>query len=54
MDPETKLALGLIVAFSIGIALVAVGLGVTTKSAAFAVGVLLCLAATRIMAGGRR
>ncbi len=57
MNADTKLFLALITVFGCGIALVAVGLGVTTKTALVATGVLLCLCAAKAMGilwrGGR-
>lgn len=54
MSQQTKLAFALAAMFVVGLALVAIGLGVTTKSAAFACGLLMTLAATRLVAGGPR
>ena len=53
MNADTKLFLALITVFGCGIALVAVGLGVTTKTALVATGVLLCLCTAKAMEIGR-
>lgn len=47
MNPEAKLFLFLLVVLVAGIALVAVGYGMTTKTAAFVAGVLIYIAALR-------
>jgi hypothetical protein len=52
MKKETKVALALLAIFAVGLVLVAVGLGVNTKLAALGVGIILCLAVTRLVAGG--
>lgn len=50
MNADTKLFLALMTVFCGGIALVAVGLGITTKTALVATGVLLCLCTAKAMA----
>ncbi len=42
----------LIAVFAAGLALIAVGLGITTKLAATGCGIVLCFAAVRLLAGG--
>ena len=52
MNPEQKLVAALVALFGVGLLLVAFGLGLTTKPAAFAVGLLISVAAIRFLAGG--
>lgn len=49
MNADTKLFLVFITVFAAGIALVAIGLGVTTKTALVATGVLLCICTAKAM-----
>ena len=54
MNQQTKLAFALAAMFVIGLVLVAIGMGWNTRPAAFAVGFLMTMAATRLVAGGPR
>ena len=50
---EQRLAAILALLFGVGLVLVAIGLGVETKAASFAVGFILCVASISLLKGGR-
>jgi hypothetical protein len=54
MNAETKLALLLMALFGAGLVLVAVGLGAPSRPAAFAVGLIVCVASVSLLREGRR
>lgn len=53
MNPN-KIGITLVALFGVGIFLVAVGLGFSTKLAALGVGVTLCFASVSLLSGGPR
>ena len=54
MTPEAKLGFALLALFGAGLVLVAVGLGLSTRSAAFAVGLITCFATAYWLGNGPR
>lgn len=50
MSDESKIFLALMAIFVVGVALISIGLGVTTKTAMIAVGVIIVLTTVKAMA----
>lgn len=53
MNAEERLVMALVTLFGVGLVLIAVGLGTTPRAAATVCGIVLCVATTVILRGGR-